>query len=92
MISGIVSAALRIRFIVVALAIVLVAVGARSLGGAQLDVFPEFAAPLVEIQTEAPGLSAVEVEQLVTVPLENAVNGVAWLETVRSKSVLGLSC
>lgn len=91
MISGIVSAALRIRFIVVALAIVLVAVGARSLGGAQLDVFPEFAAPLVEIQTEAPGLSAVEVEQLVTVPLENAVNGVAWLETVRSKSVLGLS-
>lgn len=91
MIANIVAASLRIRFIVVALAIALVVLTARGLGGAQLDVFPEFAAPLVEIQTEVLGLSAIEVESLVTVPIENAVNGVAFLETVRSKSVLGLS-
>ncbi|HPU16523.1 MAG TPA: efflux RND transporter permease subunit, partial [Polymorphobacter sp.] len=56
-----------------------------------LDVFPEFAPPLVEIQTEAPGLSTEEVESLVTIPLETAVNGVPDLQTLRSKSVLGLS-
>ncbi|WP_459663088.1 efflux RND transporter permease subunit, partial [Novosphingobium sp. 11B] len=56
-----------------------------------LDVFPEFAPPMVEIQTEAPGLSTEEVESLVTVPIETAVNGVPDLMTLRSKSVLGLS-
>ena len=56
-----------------------------------LDVFPEFAPPMVEIQTEAPGLSTEEVESLVTVPIETAVNGVPGLMTLRSKSVLGLS-
>ncbi|ADM10861.1 Acriflavin resistance protein [Parvularcula bermudensis HTCC2503] len=91
MIQGIISTALKLRFITVALAIALVVFGVRGLGNAPLDVFPEFAAPLVEIQTEAPGLSALEVEELVTAPLENAVNGVAWLDTIRSKSVLGLS-
>jgi Cu/Ag efflux pump CusA len=54
-------------------------------------VFPEFAPPLVEVQTEAPGLSTNEVEALVTVPLEAALNGVPGLDTIRSKSVLGLS-
>ena len=54
-------------------------------------MFPEFAPPLVEIQTEAPGLSTEEVESLVTVPLENALNGTPDLKTIRSKSVLGLS-
>jgi CzcA family heavy metal efflux pump len=56
-----------------------------------LDVFPEFAPPRVEIQTEAPGLSTEEVESLITVPIESAVNGVPGLMTLRSKSVLGLS-
>lgn len=91
MIRGIVSIALRLRFIVVALAIVLALIGGRGLRDAPLDVFPEFAAPLVEIQTEAPGLSALEVEAFISAPLENAINGVAWLDTIRSKSVLGLS-
>ncbi|MCA9268046.1 MAG: efflux RND transporter permease subunit, partial [Planctomycetales bacterium] len=58
---------------------------------APLDVFPEFAPPLVEIQSEAQGLSAEEVESLVTVPLENALRGTPNLKTIRSKSVLGLS-
>ena len=63
----------------------------RTLRTTPLDVFPEFAPPLVEVQTEAPGLSTNDVEALVTVPLEAALNGVPGLETIRSKSVLGLS-
>jgi CzcA family heavy metal efflux pump len=63
----------------------------RTLRTTPLDVFPEFAPPLVEVQTEAPGLSANDVEALVSVPLEAALNGVPGLDTIRSKSVLGLS-
>jgi Cu/Ag efflux pump CusA len=91
MLRGIVSTALRLRIPVVALSLVLIIVGIRTAQNAPFDVFPEFAPPLVEIQTEAPGLSTSEVEALVTVPLENAMNGVSWLEKLRSKSVLGLS-
>lgn len=65
--------------------------GLRRLENAPLDVFPEFAPPKVEIQTEAPGLSTEEVENLVTMPLENALNGIPFLDKLRSKSVLGLS-
>ena len=54
-------------------------------------MFPEFAPPLVEIQTEAPGLSSSDVEALISVPLEAAMNGVPGLDVLRSKSVLGLS-
>lgn len=91
MLNAIVSTALQFRVLVVALAIVLMIVGVQSARDTPMDVFPEFAPPLVEIQTEAPGLSTQEVESLVTVPLENALNGVPWLKTIRSKSVLGLS-
>ena len=56
-----------------------------------VDVFPEFAPPKVEVQTISLGLSATDVEELVTVPLENALNGVPGLDVMRSKSVPGLS-
>ena len=91
MMRALVDAALRLRVVVLALAIVLMIVGTRVALDTPLDVFPEFAPPLVEIQTEAPGLSTSEVESLVTVPLENAMTGIVGLATLRSKSVLGLS-
>ncbi|MDZ4077867.1 MULTISPECIES: efflux RND transporter permease subunit [Hydrocarboniphaga] len=91
MLSWIVSRSLSQSVLVVALACVLMVLGFRAADRMPLDVFPEFAPPLVEIQTEAPGLSTEEVESLITVPLETAVNGVPWLKTLRSKSVLGLS-
>lgn len=91
MLNYIVSSALRLRGIMVILAIILLIVGIRTLPSTPLDVFPEFAPPLVEIQTEAPGLSTTEVENLVTVPIENSLNGLNSLKTQRSKSVLGLS-
>lgn len=91
MLKWIVETSLYLRVMVVGLAAVLLIAGAQSARNIPLDVFPEFAPPLVEIQTEAPGLSTDEVESLVTVPLENALNGTPWLKTIRSKSVLGLS-
>jgi CzcA family heavy metal efflux pump len=91
MMKWIVGTSLRIRIAVVAVTVLLVILGTRVLSTTAFDVFPEFAPPLVEIQTEAPGLSTPEVEALITVPLENALNGTSWLKTVRSKSVLGLS-
>ncbi len=91
MLSSLVSSALRFRVLVLALAGALIFFGARAVQHAPLDVFPEFAPPQAEIQTEAPGLSTEEVDALVTVPLENSLNGLPWLKTIRSKSVLGLS-
>jgi CzcA family heavy metal efflux pump len=56
-----------------------------------LDVFPEFVPSQVTIQTEAPGFAPQQVEELVTKPIENAVNGASGLETLRSESIPGLS-
>jgi Cu/Ag efflux pump CusA len=91
MMRWLISNALRLRVAVVILTVLLLVTGTRVIRRAHFDVFPEFAPPLVEIQTEAPGLSTSEVEILVTIPIENAMNGVSWLEHMRSKSVLGLS-
>jgi CzcA family heavy metal efflux pump len=91
MLTALISNSIRLRVVVLAMCVVLLVVGSRSIRRAPLDVFPEFAPPLVEIQTEAPGLSTEEVESLVTVPIENALNGTPHVKIVRSKSVLGLS-
>jgi len=91
MLNWIVQTSLELRVVVAALAAVLMVAGIVVVRDTPLDVFPEFAPPLVEIQTEGPGLSTAEVESLITVPIENALNGTSWLKTIRSKSVLGLS-
>lgn len=89
--TWLVSTSLRFRVLVVAFAIAVIVVGVQTADEIPLDVFPEFAPPVVEIQTEVPGISTEEVESLVTVPIENALNGIPYVQTVRSKSVLGLS-
>jgi len=91
MLNSLVTWALNMRVLVVAAAVALLVIGINATKNASLDVFPEFAPPLVEVQTEAPGLSTEEVDALVTVPLENSLNGLPFLKTIRSKSVLGLS-
>lgn len=56
-----------------------------------LDVLPSFAPPQVEIQTEAPGLAPEEIESLVTLPIESAINGTPGVTAVRSSSAAGIS-
>lgn len=88
----IVGLSLRLRFLVVILAMLVIAFGATQLGQMPVNVFPEFDPPLVEVQTEALGLSSAEVESLITVPMEaDLLNGVAWVEQIYSESVSGLS-
>ncbi len=89
--NSIVNLALRFRGTVIALACLLLGYGLYSLARARYDVFPEFAPPQVSINTEAPGLSPEQVEQLVTQPIENAVNGVPGIESMRSESTQGIS-
>ena len=91
MLSWLISTSVRLRVVVLALCAVLLVVGSRPVQKAPLDVFPEFAPPVVEVQTEAPGLSTEEVEAHVSVPIENALKGLPGVKTLRSKSVLGLS-
>ena len=86
-----ISTALQFRVLMVALAAGMLVYGIRSAEDIPLDVFPEFAPPLVEIQTEAPGVSTEEVESLISVPLESSLTGIPFVATIRSKSVLGLS-
>ena len=83
---------LRFWRLVVALALGLAVFGIAQLRSAPVDVYPEFTPPAVQIQTEALGLSAAEVEQLITVPLEqDLLNGVPWLDRIHSSSMPGLS-
>jgi CzcA family heavy metal efflux pump len=91
MLESLVSWSLRSRGLVVVLACLLLVLGVFATIHARLDVFPEFAPPMVIVQTECPGLSPAEVEQLVTLPIETAINGVPRLSNLRSQSIQGLS-
>jgi len=73
------------------LTVIALALGVWATQSAPLDVFPEFVPSSSDIQTEAPGFTAEQVEQLVTKPIENAVNGTPGLATIRSESIPGLS-
>jgi len=88
----IIGSGLRFGRLMVALAIGLTVIGFAQLRSAPVDVYPEFMPPSVEIQTEALGLSAAEVEQLITLGLEqDLLNGVPWLDRIHSSSMPGLS-
>jgi CzcA family heavy metal efflux pump len=87
----IVSRSLRYRWLVVFAAAAIVAFGIGQIPSSQVDVFPEFAPPRVEIQTIALGNSSNEVEELITIPIEEQLNGLPGLEVLRSKSVAQLS-
>src|ERR671927_322406 len=91
MFRWIIGTTLQYRFIVLGIAAALVISGALQLRNMPVDVFPEFAGPVVEVQTEALGLSPKEVESLITLNLEELLSGVPWLTSIRSQSVIGLS-
>ncbi len=91
MLRWIIASSLRFRFIIVALAAAMMVVGVGQISQMPVDVFPEFAPPRVEVQTSSFGLTAAEVEELITVPIEQTLNGLPGLDILRSKSVPQLS-
>lgn len=89
--KNIIAFALRQKWLIVLSSALLLVIGSRVIRTTPMDVFPEFSPVLVEVQTEGPGLSTEEMETLVTLPIEYALNGVRGMKTMRSKSVQGLS-
>ncbi len=91
MLSAIVRFSVHRPGVAVALAMLLLIYGSWRMGTASLDIFPEFSAKRVIVQTEAPGLSPLQVEALVTSPVEKSLSGLIGLHSIRSESLQGLS-
>lgn len=91
MFKWLLSSSLSNRLLVLIASVVLMAYGAWTLSRTPVDVFPDLNKPTVTVMTEAGGMAAEEVEQLITFPLETTMNGLPGVETVRSVSSAGLS-
>ncbi|MFX1686425.1 efflux RND transporter permease subunit [Paraburkholderia sp. A1RO-5L] len=91
MLDAIIRFSLRFRGVVFSLAVMAAGYGLFTLTRAKLDVFPEFAPPMSIVQTAAPGMTSEQVETLVTQPVENALGGMTGLQSIRSRSMQGLS-
>lgn len=91
MLNKIIKYSLNNRLIVLLLSGILMFLGVVALLRSEVDIFPDLNAPTVTVMTEAPGLAAEEVEQLVTYPIETAVNGSTGVRRVRSSSTTGFS-
>ena len=91
MMAWLVDFSTRFRVLVLAAATAIIVFGSSRLETMAVDVLPEFSPPIVDIQTEAPGLSVNEVEVMVTAAVEELMSGLSWLKTLRSESVTGLS-
>src|SRR5918997_3160461 len=87
----IVARSLRFRWLAVFGAAALLVFGFLSTRDAEMDVFPEFAPPIIEVQTLAVGNTSTEVEELITIPIEDTLNGIEGLDKMRSYSVEQLS-
>jgi Cu/Ag efflux pump CusA len=92
MMTWLIGAVLRMRRLILALLVGVLGLAAVQLHAAAVDAYPEFQPTRVQVQAEALGLSAQEVEQLITVPIEqDLLNGVPWLSSITSRSMPGLS-
>lgn len=91
MIDALIGWSLRNRGAVIALAVLLLGIGAYTAARMPVDVFPDLTAPTVTIITEAHGMSPTEVETQITFPIESALNGAAGVRRVRSSTAVGIS-
>ena len=91
MASRLVDWSLRIRFLVIALSIVLITAGGRSMLDLPIDAVPDVTNVQVQVLTKAPALAPLEIERLITFPVEAAMAGIPDMENVRSVSKFGLS-
>ena len=91
MLNAIIQLALRQRGFVLAATVALLVLGAMIIDQLPIDVLPDLTRPRVTIVTECRGMAPEEVERLVTIPIEIAVNGTPGQVVVRSKSDIGLS-
>ena len=91
MLNKIIHFSLQNRLLVLVASILLLIGGTYTAFHTEVDVFPDLNAPTVVVMTEAGGMAAEEVEQLVTFPIETAVNGATGVRRVRSSSTTGFS-
>ncbi len=91
MLNAIITWSLNHRFLIIALTLVVVGVGVNTLIHLPIDAFPDTTPVQVQINTTAPALSPLEIEQQITFPVEQAISGLPGLDEVRSISKFGLS-
>ena len=91
MLNKLISYSLKNRPLVLLASLLILIGGCWTAWRMEVDVFPDLTAPTVVVMTEAPGMATEEVEQLVSFPIETAVNGATDVRRVRSNSTTGFS-
>src|SRR5260370_25764705 len=87
----VIQAAMRLRWVVLLLSLGVLVLGVWALQEQPIDACPDISAQMVQIITVFPGRAPEEVERQVTIPVENAMLGLPRVETVRSRTIFGLS-